>query len=73
MAYILERAGARAVMATLWNAEDAITANLMADFYQNLGAGDSQAAALREAKVKMIGQNLHPFFWSPFILIGRGS
>ncbi len=73
MAYILERAGARAVMATLWNAEDARTANLMADFYQNLGAGNSQAAALREAKLKMIGQNLHPFFWSPFILIGRGS
>jgi CHAT domain-containing protein len=59
-------------MATLRNAEDARTANLMADFSQNLADGDSQAAALREAKVKMISQNLHPFLWSPFILIGRG-
>ncbi len=73
MAYVLERAGARAVMATLWNAADTETANLMVDFYQNLGAGDSQAAALREAKLKMVGRNLHPFFWSPFILIGQSG
>lgn len=73
MAYVLERAGARAVMATLWNAADTETANLMADFYQNLGAGDSLAAALRQAKLKMVGRNLHPFFWSPFILIGQSG
>jgi len=73
MAYILERAGARAVMATLWPVADTETANLMADFYQNLGAGNSQAAALREAKLKMVGRNLHPFFWSPFVLIGQSG
>jgi len=73
MAYVLERAGARAVMATLWNAADAETANLMADFYQSLGDGDSQAAALREAKLKMVERRLHPYFWSPFILIGQSG
>ena len=73
MAYILERAGARAVMATLWAVEDGKTQNLMVDFYQNIAAEDSQAAALREAKVKMIEQKLHPYFWSPFILIGQSG
>jgi CHAT domain-containing protein/Tfp pilus assembly protein PilF len=73
MAYVLERAGARAVMATLWNVDDARTQNLMADFYQNLAAGNSQAAALRDAKVKMVDKNLHPYFWSPFVLIGSSG
>jgi tetratricopeptide (TPR) repeat protein len=73
VAYVLERAGARAVMATLWNVDDARTQNLMADFYQNLAAGNSQAAALRDAKVKMVDKNLHPYFWSPFVLIGSSG
>ena len=49
----------------------------MIDFYKNLleeeQVNQEYSEALRQAKLKMIneGQFSHPFYWSPFILIGR--
>jgi CHAT domain-containing protein/Tfp pilus assembly protein PilF len=68
IAYIFERAGAKAVMASLWNVDDAATKELMVEFYQNINKGMSKGEALRQAKLSQIGR--HPFYWSPFILIG---
>jgi CHAT domain-containing protein len=68
VAYIFERAGAQAVMASLWSVDDAATKDLMVEFYQNIHKGMSKNEALRQAKLSQIG--LHPFYWSPFILIG---
>ncbi|MFN6498505.1 MAG: CHAT domain-containing protein [Nostoc sp. DedQUE01] len=70
VAYIFERAGAKAVMASLWAVDDAATQELMVDFYQNLKQGMTKGEALREAKLKLIKDHRHPFYWSPFILIG---
>ncbi|MEG3862458.1 CHAT domain-containing protein [Microcoleus sp. herbarium12] len=70
MAYIFERAGAQAVMASLWSVDDAATKDLMVQFYQNINQGMSKNEALRQAKLSQIGR--HPFYWSPFILIGDG-
>jgi CHAT domain-containing protein len=70
MAYIFERAGAQAVMASLWSVDDAATKDLMVQFYQNINKGMSKNEALRQAKLSQIGR--HPFYWSPFILIGDG-
>ena len=68
IAYIFERAGAKAVMASLWSVDDAATKELMVEFYQNINKGMSKGEALRQAKLSQIGR--HPFYWSPFILIG---
>jgi len=68
LAYIFERAGAKAVMASLWNAEDNTTKEIMIQFYQNIKNGMSKGEALQKAKISQIGR--HPFYWSPFILIG---
>jgi CHAT domain-containing protein/Tfp pilus assembly protein PilF len=68
IAYIFERAGAQAVMASLWSVDDAATKDLMVEFYQNINKGMSKGEALRQAKLSQIGR--HPFYWSPFILIG---
>ena len=68
IAYIFERAGAKAVMASLWSVEDTATKELMVEFYQNINQGMSKGEALRQAKLSQIGR--HPFYWSPFILIG---
>ena len=68
VAYVFERAGARAVMATLWIVSDSATKDLMVEFYQNINKGMSKNEALRQAKLSQIGR--HPFYWSPFILIG---
>jgi len=68
VAYVFERAGAQAVMASLWSVDDVATKDLMVEFYQNINKGMSKNEALRQAKLSQIG--LHPFYWSPFILIG---
>ncbi|WP_293339102.1 CHAT domain-containing protein [Microcoleus sp. CAWBG58] len=68
MAYIFERAGAQAVMASLWSVDDSATKDLMVEFYKNINKGMSKGEALRQAKLSQISR--HPFYWSPFILIG---
>jgi CHAT domain-containing protein len=64
-------AGAPALVVSLWTADDACTASLMALFYGRLQAGESPAAALRSAQCAVLQTMPHPYFWSPFILVGR--
>ncbi|RAM48187.1 MAG: hypothetical protein C6Y22_28990, partial [Hapalosiphonaceae cyanobacterium JJU2] len=68
VAYIFERAGAKAVMASLWTVEDQATRNLMIEFYKNIKLGMSKTEALQKAKLEQIDR--HPYYWSPFVLIG---
>ncbi|MDZ8263131.1 CHAT domain-containing tetratricopeptide repeat protein [Nostoc sp. ChiQUE01b] len=68
VAYIFERAGAKAVMASLWAVDDEATQQLMIQFYQNLKQGMTKGEALQQAKLKLIKD--HPYYWSPFVLIG---
>ncbi|MCL6750391.1 CHAT domain-containing protein, partial [Nostoc sp. CCCryo 231-06] len=70
VAYIFERAGAKAVMASLWAVEDEATQQLMSQFYQNIKQGMTKGEALQQAKLKLITDRRHPFYWSPFVLIG---
>ncbi|WP_024968702.1 CHAT domain-containing protein, partial [Microcystis aeruginosa] len=71
LAYVLERAGAKSVIASLWSAEDNTSAEIMTHFYQNLHKGMSKSEAMQKAKLSQIKS--HPFFWSPFILIGAAN
>jgi CHAT domain-containing protein/Tfp pilus assembly protein PilF len=71
VAYVFERAGAKAVIASLWVAPDTKTKNIAIEFYQNIKKGMSKSEALRQAKISQITS--HPFFWSPLILIGDGQ
>lgn len=74
LAYLFERAGAGAVMASLWNANDESTKEIMVEFYQHLKDGKmSKAEALQKAKLAQIYKGQHHSSWSPFILIGDGS
>ncbi len=67
-------AGAPTVGVSLWSVDDESTAELMADTYKGLLAGQttSPATALRAAQQKMIAGKTHsePFFWAPFVLVG---
>ncbi len=78
-------AGARSVAATLWNVDDAVTAELMVRFYRHLKAGRSKDAALRAAQLELISEPLRvpgedgemreidasaPFYWAAFQLTG---
>jgi CHAT domain-containing protein len=64
-------AGAPSLLVSLWTVDDETTAELMASFYTRLQAGDRPATALRYAQRHLLAQHCHPFFWSPFVLLGR--
>jgi CHAT domain-containing protein/predicted negative regulator of RcsB-dependent stress response len=65
------RAGARSVVAGLWDVTDRSTALLMADFYDQLSHNIPPAEALRHAKLTLLhggGPYQKPFYWGPFQL-----
>ncbi|HBB87915.1 MAG TPA: hypothetical protein DC047_09895 [Blastocatellia bacterium] len=66
-------AGARSVVVSQWAVSDISTAQLMKDFYQQLINNVAKAAALREAKLRMLNggsETRHPYYWAPFVIIG---
>jgi CHAT domain-containing protein/Tfp pilus assembly protein PilF len=70
-AWAFLRAGARRVIAGLWDVDDQSTAELMDSLYARLAAGDSPARALREAKRTLMrkgGNFAKPYYWGPFEL-----
>ena len=76
LAGIAVRAGVRSAIATLWSVSDESSANLIADFYNNLNQPDiTKAEALRLAQIAMIRSDIraekHPYRWSSFVLIGN--
>ncbi len=64
-------AGVKSLILSLWTVSDEATAELMNDFYQNLQRGASVSASLRAAQNNFIKRGAHPYFWSPFALIGK--
>jgi CHAT domain-containing protein len=70
------QAGARNVIAGLWDVTDSSTAQLMDHLYEQLNAGKSPAEALREAKLSMIhsgGSFRKPYYWGPFQVYVGGT
>jgi CHAT domain-containing protein len=67
------KAGAHTTLASLWPISDAATSELMMAFYENLSQGEQKSDALRLAQLKLMNDTRfdHPFFWSPFLLIGK--
>jgi CHAT domain-containing protein len=67
------RAHARSVVGTLWQVNDQAAQAIMAAFYRYwLVAGLRKAEALRRAQLEWLRgpAREHPFYWSPFILVG---
>src|SRR5258705_12311291 len=60
-------AGAESLVMSLWPVSDYPTKKLMTEFYQNLKQGMGRGEALRQAQLKMVKENLHPFYWANFI------
>jgi CHAT domain-containing protein len=66
-------AGAETVVVSLWKVDDETTRALMESYYRNLLAGQGRVAALREAMLSLRARNPHPYYWAPFITLGRDS
>jgi CHAT domain-containing protein len=68
-----QNAGARSVLASLWNVKAESTAHLMQVFYRNLKAGYAKDESLRAVQADLIRRGdaiAHPFYWAPFELAG---
>lgn len=67
------QAGARSVVAGLWDVSDSSTAQLMDRFYAELATGRTTAEALRTAKLSLLhttGAFRKPYYWGPFQTYG---
>ena len=64
-------AGSPTVMMSLWTIDDAATTELIVEFYRELSKTNSPASALRAAQIKLMEKRPHPFFWAPFVVVGR--
>lgn len=72
LAGVAVQAGARSTLASLWLIDDESTPLLMTEFYQGLKTGQSKAAALRQAQLKLLsGSYSHPRYWAAFVLLGN--
>jgi CHAT domain-containing protein len=74
LAGVAVQAGARSVLATLWSVSDPASAELITEFYRQLGeSGVSRAEALQRAQLALIKSRRyrHPGYWSPFLLISN--
>jgi tetratricopeptide (TPR) repeat protein len=65
-------AGSKRVVTSLWNVEDAATAQLMGNFYSGmLKQKQTPAVALRNAQLQMWKTNPDPRLWAAFTLQGE--
>jgi CHAT domain-containing protein/Tfp pilus assembly protein PilF len=67
-------AGARNVVASLWDVNDESTADFMKSLYQELRRGQAPAAALRDVKLRFVHSQTNrgkPYYWAPFQLYVR--
>jgi CHAT domain-containing protein len=66
-------AGAQSLLLTLWNVHDRSTADFMTSFYRRFQEGADKAAALQGAMQELRQRYPHPYYWAPFVLIGKIS
>ena len=70
-AWAFLRAGARRVIAGLWDVDDRSTAQLMDRLYAGIAEGLTPGQALRAAKLSLLAQGGNykkPYYWGPFQL-----
>jgi len=66
-------AGARSALVTLWDVNDRSTAEFMKLFYRRLQGGSSKVLAMQEAIRELRKTYPHPYYWAPFVLVGRAT
>ena len=73
-AWAFLQAGAKNVIASLWDVDDARSVDIMRRLYAGMAAGQSPARALRSAKLAMLhagGSGRWPYFWGPLEVFTR--
>lgn len=73
-------AGAETLVISLWRVHDQATGELMEIFYRRLLDKDkppdrlvAMIEAMKELRGRPDGTRAHPFYWAPFLVIGKGG
>jgi CHAT domain-containing protein len=64
-------AGATTLLLSLWDVHDESTAELMRDFYGKYVGTGNLAESLRQAMLEMREKYPHPYYWAPFVIVGK--
>ncbi|MBI2816269.1 MAG: CHAT domain-containing protein [Acidobacteria bacterium] len=68
----LLQSGAQTLLLTLWDVHDRTTADFMKMFYRELRRTPDKSLALRNAVNELRQTRPHPYYWAPYVLIGKG-
>lgn len=66
----LLHAGAGSLLLSLWTVNDRSTLELIRCFYRSLLNDNDLSNSLQTAQIEILAKNPHPYFWSPFVLVG---
>jgi CHAT domain-containing protein len=64
-------AGATSLLLSLWDVHDQSTAALMQAFYKTYVETGDMPGALQTAMKQLRRESPHPYFWAPFVLVGK--
>jgi len=64
-------AGATTLLLSLWDVHDQSTSQLMRRFYEEYMRTGHMAGALQHTMQELRRQHPHPYFWAPFVLVGK--
>jgi CHAT domain-containing protein/tetratricopeptide (TPR) repeat protein len=64
-------AGATTLLLSLWDVHDQSTAHLMQHFYRRYIQTGDMPGALQHAMKEVRRESPHPYFWAPFVLVGK--
>ncbi len=67
----LIHSGAQTSLLTLWDIQDRSTAHFMNHFYSQIASAQNKAEAMQRAMQLSKLEHPHPYYWAPFILVGR--
>jgi len=75
MSWALFVAGSPTTVASQWKVDAASTSEMMLAFHANLRRNTGKARALQQAALTVMHkpEYRHPFYWSSFVMMGRGN
>jgi CHAT domain-containing protein len=68
------KAGVQSVIGTLWQVEQQVSRNFLSYFYKHLKAQKQSKTKILQKIIQsefIEGERNHPYYWSPFLLIGN--
>lgn len=75
LTYAFTYAGCPAVVLSLWNIDEKVTADILKIFYENLQKGERKSVALRNAKLSFLNsapvELKDPYYWAGLVMIGN--